>query len=166
MGMMLIQRAAILVLVAVLRPIDVASARASTLCLSDNELRAVLIDMTVRGLGATIGRCARMYPDLSKDAMTVANQFLSKYGDEMKANSTATAKTFFDRGQTLDDREAVYKRAEAAAINKTAQFSLKECQNSVLGLQLMTDADSFSVVRMAAQASFVVERSRVPRCDE
>jgi hypothetical protein len=155
--------AALAVLVSLVT-IEAPSARG--LCLSDDELRAVLIDMTNRSLGATLGVCIRKYPELTPDAMKTMTSYESKYGKEMTANEQVTIEIFNRRGDGSEQREATYMNAERAAINKTEAFSLKQCRDAITGMQLIVDADSFSIIQRIAAATFSIERANIPRCAE
>ena len=136
-------------------------------CMSDAELREVLIGTYTRFLGMLLGTCARRFPNHADKSMDVARKFQKVYATQIRANDRATI-AVFERVQP-GNGEAARDRNSILALQK-AQTELEfwsedQCRKGIKGVEGAVVVADWKLAAVAPTTLvFKQERERVPVC--
>ena len=136
-------------------------------CVSDAELREVLIGIYTRNIGMTLGICGRRFPIYAGRSMDVARKFEKTYAEQIQANGRATI-AVFDRtdpgnGEAARDRNSAMALQQAQ--RQMESWSEDQCRKSITGIEGAVVAKDWKVaVGIPVAMVFRQERERVPTC--
>jgi len=137
------------------------------LCMSDAELREVLIGIHTRNMGMIVGTCARRFPNYASRAMELSRNFEKTYAKQIRANNRATI-AVFDRaypgnGETARDRNSILALQQAEM--EVESWSQDQCRKGITGVEAAVVADDWRfAVGIPVAMVFKQERERVPTC--
>lgn len=136
-------------------------------CVSDAELREVLIGIYSRNMGMILGTCARRFPIHADRSMDIARRFEKTYAKQVQANDRATI-AVFDRtdpgkGEAARDRNSIFALRQAQ--KEMESWSEDQCRKAIIGVEGAVIAKDWEVaVGIPAAMVFKQERERVPAC--
>jgi hypothetical protein len=141
-----------------------ASTPARAFCLTDEDLTQVLVGAQLRSLGATIGVCMRKYPELQDEGARTSTKFKSTYRSELDENGRAATDIFHRHSANVSDLDGIYTTAQNQTIKRVEQYSLQQCKNSIVGLDLVTTAHDFSKATAMTALLLQIGRETIPKC--
>ena len=140
---------------------------AQDFCLSDLELKTVLIGVFLYGAWQGLRLCHESYPDLKPLVQKTADIFQETYQNEIAAVADAGDVVFErlypERGAAMRNQNNVIANQQGAQTVK--RYSHDQCSNYIKGVEAMAVADNWELVAaVPATMTFQQERARIPRC--
>ncbi|MFO0997080.1 MAG: hypothetical protein U1F33_10395 [Alphaproteobacteria bacterium] len=142
--------------------------RAPAVCMSDSELRDVLLSVYTFGLAQTAGICVRRYPQLKQQATVAIGTFEKSYGKELDALDKRTIAVFErlypGRGAAMRDKND--RSANDDALRSVEAYSRDQCTAAVTGLNAMATAQDWKTIAQGGPVGAVweTERAKVAKC--
>jgi len=135
-------------------------------CLSDDDLEYVLIEISVRKLGAMLGTCVLKYPNLAPQGLESGRKFNTKYSAQISAYGKLAKEALEVHGLSAGQREQTYKQAEQVAIALAQTYSEKQCHNVISALHGFVVMGDFAGVKLVItpRADFQSARASTPPC--
>jgi len=156
------------VLAALLGTAAASAQRAPVACMSDPELRDVLLSVYTFGLAQTAGICVRRYPQLKPNANTAIAAFEKSYGKELDALDKRTRAVFErlypGRGGAMRDKND--RSANDDALRSIEGYSREQCAAAIASLNALATAQDWKTIAEGGPLAAVweSERAAVPKC--
>jgi hypothetical protein len=137
-------------------------------CMSDQELRDVLLSVYTFGLAQTAGICVRRYPQLKPQANAAIAAFDKSYGKELDALDKRTSAVFErlypGRGGAMRDKND--RSANDDALRSVEGYTRDQCTLSIANLDAMAASKDWKTIseRGPLGAVWDTERAKVAKC--
>ena len=142
--------------------------QASEICASDDELRAVLIDVYLYGLGASVAQCLVRFPSMQERGLSLAQQLVRTYAVQLNLNDRLSIVPF-ERASPTHGREQRDANSEAASrtmVDPSRNYSESDCGRLLEAIEdfvILNDWDSLTSAPVSL--IFQDERAHVARCE-
>jgi hypothetical protein len=158
----------LIVLAAALGTASASAQKAPVACMSDPELRDVLLNVYTFGLAQSAGICVRRYPQLKPNANTAIAAFEKSYGKELDALDKRALAVFEriypGRGSLMRDKND--RSANDDALRSVEGYSREQCAAAITSLNALATAEDWKTIAEGGPLGAVweSERAAVPKC--
>lgn len=137
---------------------------ASAFCLSDLDLKIVLINSQIESFDALAGMCIARQPDLAEQGANALSAFHATYSDNIAYYKKLGMRAFQRAGLNADAIDALRETNQSASATIADHYSHLECKNLLLGFEALARAKNFGPIEKLALSAFKTKRTSVPAC--